>query len=119
MAEIPIAMGWKVIVRPQKGKTMSAEGIDISASRAAQEHLTYIGEIVSMGECAFSTRTKGGIDMNTWKVKPQVGDNVMYPPYAGMQIRQSGEDQFLRLMNDTDIVAMISDPDAFYAWVDA
>jgi co-chaperonin GroES (HSP10) len=119
MSEIPIPIGWKVIVKPKEGKLTSDGGIDVSASREAQEHLCYIGELVAVGEAAFTTKTKGGIDMSEWKVRPQVGDFVLYPPYAGQRISRSGEDEApLRLLNDTDITALIGDPDAFYAWVD-
>ena len=119
MSEIPVPIGWKVIVKPKDGKLTSDAGIDLTATMDAQEHLTYIGELVAVGESAFTTSTKGGIDMSKWRARPQVGDFVVYPPYAGQQIRQAGESRPLRLMNDTDIMALISDPDAFYAWVDA
>ena len=83
--EIPIPMGWKVIIEPKQGKTTSDGGIDVSATRAAQEHLVYMGTILAMGEAAFTAVTKGGINMNEWEVKPQVGDTVIYSPYGGMQ----------------------------------
>jgi len=116
--EIPIVMGWKVIIEPKKGKTESAGGIDVSATRAAQEHLVYMGTILAMGEAAFTAVTKGGINMNEWEVKPAVGDVVIYSPYGGMQIRPSGCDNYLLLMNDTDIHAIIDDENSFYSWVD-
>jgi len=120
MSNVPIPVGWKVVVKPKKGKTTSDGGIDVSATVEAEEHLVYIGELLALGEQAFCARTKGGIDMAAWNAKPQVGDFVMYPPYSGMRIRRAGEDErFLLLMNDTDIVALIDDPDAYYSWIDA
>lgn len=117
---MPVAIGWKVIVKPCEGKTMTPAGIDLSATQKAQEHLNYIGEIVAMGEAAFTARTQGGIHMDEWQTKPQVGDYVLYPPYGGMAIYRAGKKEApLRLMNDTDIMALIDDPDRYYTWVDA
>jgi co-chaperonin GroES (HSP10) len=116
---IPVAIGWKVVVRPLDGKTTSKGGVDISATVDAQEHLNYIGEVVAIGEAAFKSRTQGGLDMSAWQAVPQIGDYVLYPPYAGMKISRAGERKPLRLMNDTDIVALIGNPDDYYSWVDA
>ena len=118
MSNVPIAVGWKVIVKPKTGKTESEHGIDLSATVDAQEHLVYVGELIEVGEAAFMTRTTGGLDMSTWKVRPQVGDHVIFAPYGGLRIRQRGEKSELRLMNDTDIMAVIDDPDAYYSWID-
>jgi co-chaperonin GroES (HSP10) len=117
---VPIPLGWKVIVKPKVGKTTTDSGIDISAGKDAEDHLNYIGEIVAVGEAAFSASTKGGIDMAQWEARPQVGDWVMFTPYAGMRIRIAGGDEtkVLILMNDTDIHALIEDPNAYYSWID-
>ena len=119
MSNVPIAVGWKVIVKPKPGKTESESGIDLSATVDAQDHLVYIGELIEVGEAAFQTKTAGGLDMSTWKVRPQVGDSVMFSPYCGMKIRQRGEKNPIILMNDTDIMAVIDDPDSYYSWIDA
>ncbi len=116
--EIPIALGWKVIVRPKSAKTMSDGGLDISPTADAQEHLVYMGELVAVGESAFTSRTQGGIDMKEWKVRPQVGDFVIFAPYGGLRIRQRGEKTNLILMNDTDMQAIVSDPDMYFTWID-
>ena len=121
MSNVPLPIGWKVIIKPKKGKTISDGGVDVSAAVDAEEHLVYMGEILAIGEAAFTARTQGGINMAEWKVRPQVGDNVLYTPYAGMRIRRSGvrDERFLLLMNDTDIQALIDDPDAYFSWIDA
>ena len=117
--KVPIPIGWKVIVQPKKGKTETSGGIDVSATVDAQEHLAYLGTIVAMGEAAFMTRTQGGLDMSKWSVRPQVGDFVMFSPYSGQHIHPTGGDPDLRLINDTDIHALIDDLDDYFAWVDA
>lgn len=117
-APVPVAVGWKVIVRPKAAKTESDGGIDVSATAEAQEHLVYLGELIEVGEAAFMTRTVGGLDMSKWKVRPQVGDNVIFSPYGGLRIRQSGESNPIILMNDTDIHAVIENPDDYYSWID-
>jgi co-chaperonin GroES (HSP10) len=118
MSNVPICIGWKVLVEPKAGKTLSKGGIDVTATIDAQEHLAYIGKLVAVGEAAFMTKTTGGLDMSQWKARPQIGDYVIYPPYGGLKIRRAGEASELRLLNDTDIMALIDNPDDFYAWVD-
>ncbi len=117
---VPLCLGWKVIVLPKSGRQMSAGGIDITASQDAESHLSYIGQILDLGEAAFTARTKSGIDMSAWKVRPQVGDWVIHTPYAGMRIRRSGaeNEKWVVLMNDTDIQCIIDDPDDYFSWVD-
>ena len=117
--EIPLVMGWKVIVRPKSAKEMSEGGIVIEAAADAEEHLVYVGQIVAIGEAAYKARTQGGIDMSKWKRVPVVDDWVIFSPYGGLNIRQRGEKKPLRLMNDTDIHAIVNDPDAYFAWIDA
>ncbi len=117
-APVPIPVGWKVIVKPKEATTISKGGIDVSASEDAQNHLVYIGTIVAIGEAAFMTKTQGGLDLSKWKVRPQVGDHVIFAPYGGLHIHQRGEKWPLRLLNDTDIQALVDDPDDYYAWVD-
>lgn len=120
---VPVAIGWKVIVEPIRGKKETEAGIDLSASMDAQEHLQYMGKLVAVGEAAFNAQTKGGIDMSSWKARPQVGDYVIYSPYGGVRIRRTEKDgkerPILILMNDTDIHAIIDDPSKYYSWVDA
>ena len=120
MSNVPIALGWKVIIRPKQGMTMSAGGIDVSAAAEAEAHLSYIGQVLAVGEAAFTARTKSGIDMSAWKVRPQVDDWIIHTPYAGMRLRRTGEEgeRWLVLMNDTDIQAIIDDPGDYYSWVD-
>lgn len=118
MSNVPLPVGWKVIVNPKKGKLTSEGGIDVSATADAEEHLNYIGEVVAVGEASFTARTKSGIDMSSWKVRPQVGDYVIYTPYSGMKVRRVGDDDDLIVMNDTDIHCIIDDPDAYYSWID-
>lgn len=118
MSNVPIPVGWKVIVEPKAGKTESEGGIDVSATQDAQEHLVYLGTIVARGEAAFITKTVGGLDMSQWKVRPEVGDNVIFSPYGGLKLHRSGDGPDLILMNDTDIHAVIDSLDDFYAWID-
>ena len=118
MSNIPIAVGWKVVVKPKPGKTMTDSGIDVSATIDAQEHLVYIGELIAVGEAAFMTKTTGGLDMSKWTVRPAVGDMVIFTPYGGLRIRRRGEKTPIILMNDTDIHGLVDDPDDFYSWID-
>ena len=117
--EVPVAVGWKVIIDPKPAKIMSDQGIDMSATEDAQEHLVYLGTLIAIGEAAFTANTQGGINMAEWKVRPRLGDFVMFSPYSGMRIRPRGKKTPIILMNDTDIQAIIGDMDSFYSWIDA
>lgn len=120
MSSVPISLGWKVIIQPKRGKTFSSGGIDITAAADAEAHLSYVGQVLAVGEAAFMACTKSGIDMSKWKVRPQVDDWVIHTPYAGIRIRRTGENEenWIVLMNDTDIQAIIDDPNDYYSWVD-
>ena len=88
--ELPLQpVGWRVLIRPYKPKETWGDQEIAIASEAleSEELLTYIGQIVAMGDQCFKAVTRSGIDMSTIEPKPKVGDWVMYGTYGGQGIR--------------------------------
>jgi co-chaperonin GroES (HSP10) len=115
---LPIPLGWKVLIRPKQAAQQSAGGIVFAAETTeAEQSLVYVGQILAMGDAAFTATTQGGIKLSHMR-KPKVGDWVVYAPFAGQKVRVRGDDSLLILMNDTELQGIIESPDDFYAWVD-
>jgi len=120
VATLPSPVGWKVLVRPRQAKKVSAGGIVLAQeTRDAEEAMVYIGQVLALGEAAFTATTQGGIDMSGFEVKPKVGDWVLYATFAGQKFKVKGDDSVILLLNDTEIQAVVENPDDYYAWVDA
>lgn len=115
---LPIPMGWKVLIRPKQAAKQSAGGIVFAnETTEAEQSLVYVGQVLAMGDAAFTAKTQGGISLSHIR-KPKAGDWVVYAPFAGQKIRVRGDDSLLILMNDTEIQGIIEDPSDYYAWVD-
>ena len=117
---LPVPLGWKILVRPKQPKKMSTGGIAMPGEVTdAEQAMTYVGQVEAIGEAAFMATTQGGINMTAFKVKPKVGDWIVYAPFAGQKMRMKGDDTILILMNDTEVQAVIDEPDSFWSWIDA
>jgi co-chaperonin GroES (HSP10) len=116
---LPVPLGWKVLVRPKQAPKMSLGGIVLADETSkAEEAMTYVGQILAMGDAAFTATTQGGVRLSHIR-KPKVGDWVVYAPFAGQKMRVRGDDSLLVLMNDTELQAVIDEPGGFYSWIDA
>ena len=110
-------IGWRVLVRPYKPKSSSAGGIALPDEALESEQLlTYVGEIVAMGDQCFTAVTRSGIDMNKISDKPKVGDWVMYGTYGGQNIVTKTGTKYL-MMNDDGIMGIVKDPASFRAYL--
>lgn len=116
--KLPIPMGWKVLVRPKQAPKQSTGGIVYASETTnAEQALVYVGQVLALGDAAFTATTQGGVKLSHMR-KPKVGDWVIYAPFAGQKIRVKGDDSLLVLMNDTELQGIIENPEAYYAWVD-
>ena len=115
---LPIPMGWKVLVRPKQAPKQSAGGIVFAEETTeAEQSLVYVGQILALGDAAFTAVTQGGVKLSHMR-RPKVGDWVIFAPFAGQKMRVRGDDSLLILMNDTELQGIIENPDDYYAWVD-
>lgn len=95
--------GHRVLVKVEKVEEKTEGGIYIPEHvREREERLQEIGTIVAIGPTAFDDY--GGLDK--WGLKP--GDKVLFSRSGGKEIRYPGVEDGLRVLNDEDIIAVIS-----------
>lgn len=116
--ELPVKpIGWRVLVRPYKPKSTSAGGIELPEEALESEQLlTYVGQIVAMGDQCFTAVTRSGIDMGKIDDKPKIGDWIMYGTYGGQNIVTKTGTKYL-MMNDDGIMGIVKDPASFRAYL--
>jgi co-chaperonin GroES (HSP10) len=116
--DIPVKpLGWRVLIRPYRPDDTSAGGIAIpEEALEATEILTFIGQIVDMGNLAFTAKTRSGILMADIEPKPQVGDWVMYGQYGGQNLRLRNGQKYV-MMNDDGIMGVARDPKEFLIYL--
>lgn len=113
-AELPVMpVGWRVLVRPYEPKKQTAGGIELPDEVLQSETLlTYVGQIVAMGDQCYKAVTRSGIELANMDPKPQVGDWIMYGTYGGQTIITKAGTKYL-LMNDDGIMGIVKDPATF------
>lgn len=117
--ELPIIpVGWRVLVRPYKPpKTYGESNIEVpEEALESEELLTYVGQIVAMGDQCYTAVTRSGIELSKIDPKPKVGDWIIYGTYGGMTIKTKRGAKYL-LMNDDGIMGIVPDPAAFRAYL--
>lgn len=116
--ELPIQpVGWRVLVRPYEPPKTSSGGIELPPEALESEQLlTYVGQIVAMGDQCYTAVTRSGIELAKMNPKPKVGDWVMYGTYGGQKIITKAGAKYL-LMNDDGIMGIVSDPASFRAYL--
>ena len=101
---------WRVLICPVQPRTMSKGGIALpGAVQDGEEHLNYIGRVVSMGPLAGKSakfELGGGY---AWDIKQ--GDIVTYGRYAGQRMEWKGVK--LLAVNDDEIVAVVDSFESF------
>lgn len=117
-AVLPVKpIGWRVLVRPYKPPAHSKGGIQLPEEALESEQLlTYVGQIVAMGDQCFKAVTRSGIDMALIQNKPKIGDWVMYGTYGGQNIVTKSGTKYL-MMNDDGIMGLVDDPASFRAYL--
>lgn len=109
---LPIEMTfWNILVEPRPPKQMSVGGILLPEEvKQAENFKTNIGRIVHMGDGAYRSRTDGGIDLTRLRC-PQVGDYIVHRHYSGLEMIMQDTGRRLRIMDDTDVIGFIKNPD--------
>lgn len=109
-------INWKVLIRPLPPKETTAGGIVLPSDVVeAEQQLTCVAEVVRLGGLAFQAQTKAGLDLSREPNRPTAGSWVLCHQYAGQKI-WVGDTEY-RLMNDTEILAVTDDPEAFRNYV--
>lgn len=103
------AVGWRLLVEPIEAKKQTEGGIALPQEAIdAQEHLRYVGRVVSMGDQAYA---KPDLGEKPWC---SVGDYVAFGRYAGQEVivNVEGERKKMKLISDDEVLAVIDDPAA-------
>ena len=105
-SELPIPMGWKILIQPNQSKSKTKGGIILpSKAKESEAYLTAHGEVLAIGELAYRDRNTG----ERWKLHatPKVGDKVTYGKYAGQKLIINNVRMLL--LNDDEITSVLSD----------
>lgn len=97
-------VGYRVLVKPKEIEKVSEGGIVIIASdneEKLEEAGNQFGTVVSMGESCYG-------EEDPWC---KVGDYVCFAKYAGKFVFDPETDEKFFIMNDTDILAVITGED--------
>jgi co-chaperonin GroES (HSP10) len=118
--DIPVPVGWQVLVKPYKTEQVSQGGIVLADSvQDANNHLNVVGEVIAMGNLCYSDDRFRQGDRDP---KPfcKVGDFVMYGTYVGTKFTiydDQGKPQDFLLLNDDNIKAVVKTPKKIRAYV--
>jgi co-chaperonin GroES (HSP10) len=105
LEQLPSPTGYRILILPFSQKAMTKGGIALAESYVEKERLsTNVGYVVSLGPDAYKDKNK--FPNGAWC---QEKDWVIFGRYAGARIKIEGGD--LRLLNDDEILAVISNPE--------
>lgn len=101
---------WRVLLEPyearHEGRIQTPEMIE-----QAEQVACSVGRILKLGSMAFKSRTSAGLNLADEPHLPKVGDYVKHQMYAGELIKLKGDNRKMRILNDTEIEMVITDPD--------
>lgn len=117
--EIPVqAILWRILVQPLPPLKANPGGkIELATqTQLAEEIQTAVGRVVQLGHFAYKSTTQAGLALAEEPHKPVVGDFVLYETYAGQEIKLRNGKK-LRILLDTEVLAIVSDPDEIRNYV--
>jgi co-chaperonin GroES (HSP10) len=116
-AELPVQpVGWRVLIRPYEAPKKVGEIVMPDEVLESERLLSYVGQIVAMGDQCYKAVTRSGIELANIDPKPKVGDWIMYGTYGGQTIKTKAGAKYL-IMNDDGIMGIVKDPHAFRVYI--
>jgi co-chaperonin GroES (HSP10) len=104
MARLPQPTGWRILVLPYRGTAKTKGGIHLADEYVERQSLaTVVAYVLAVGPTAYQDKDK--FPDGPWCKK---GDWIMLGRYAGARFRIEGGE--VRILNDDEIIATISDP---------
>ena len=104
---MPEPTGWRILILPYKGKAKTEGGVLLPDQAVEREALaTVCGYVLKMGPLAYQDKDKFGENSTPWCKEK---DWVIFGRYAGSRFRIEGGE--VRLLNDDEILATISNPE--------
>tara|TARA_R110000824_G_scaffold286048_3_gene474180 strand:- start:3973 stop:4428 length:456 start_codon:yes stop_codon:yes gene_type:complete len=105
MDRMPQPTGWRMLVLPYRGKGVTSGGIAITKSTLDEDQIqTVVGYVLRQGPLAYKDTDK--FPEGPWCKEKEW---VVFPRYAGSRFRIEGGE--VRILNDDEVIATISDPD--------
>ena len=102
---MPNPTGWRILILPYRGRSQTEGGIYIPEQVLEDGQIqTVVGYVLKQGPLAYNDPEK--FPDGPW-CKPK--DWVVFARYAGSRFRIDGGE--VRILNDDEIIATISDPD--------
>lgn len=102
---MPDPTGWRILVLPYKGKGKTEGGIYLPDQVIENNEVsTQVGYVLKVGPLAYEDKQKFPTGM--WCKK---GEWVIFARYAGSRFKIEGGE--VRILNDDEILAKISDPE--------
>ena len=102
---MPDPTGWRILVLPYKGKAKTEGGIYLPDQVIENNEVsTQVGYVLKVGPLAYEDKQKFPTGM--WCKK---GEWVIFARYAGSRFKIEGGE--VRILNDDEILAKISDPE--------
>lgn len=112
-----IPVGWRVLIRSYEPPKHSAGGVALPDDvMESEELLSYVGQIVAMGNLCYKAVSRSGIDLADVDPQPKVGDWIMYGTYGGQKVVTKTGTKYL-MMNDDCIMGIVPDPTVFRAYI--
>ena len=104
MARLPQPTGWRILVLPYRGTAKTKGGVHLADEYVERQSLaTVVAYVLAVGPTAYQDKDK--FPDGPWCKK---GDWIMLGRYAGARFRIEGGE--VRILNDDEIIATISDP---------
>ena len=105
LERMPSPSGWRLLILPYRGKGVTDGGIVLPGKVLDDGQLqTVVGYVLKVGELAYKDESK--FPEGPWCKQ---GDWVIFARYAGSRFRIEGGE--VRILNDDEILACISDPE--------
>ena len=104
---LPQPTGWRLLVMPYAGKTMTDGGILLPDQAREREALaTVVAYVLKLGPLAYADPNKFGDNAEPWC---QEGQWVCMGRYAGSRFKIEGGE--VRIINDDEVIATLLEPD--------
>lgn len=112
-AKLPQPTGYRILIIPETVPTESKGGIHLAEQTMQVEQLaSVVGYVLALGPDAYKDPLK--YPEGAWCKE---GDYIIFGRYAGAKITMHGEKQeedlSLRLLNDDEILAVVSNPNDY------
>ena len=107
LERLPQPTGWRVLVMPYQGKSITKSGLHIPDEIRDRESVaTVVAYVMKLGPLAYKDTSKFGPDSESWCKE---GQWVCIGRYSGSRFKIDGGE--VRIINDDEVIATLLEPD--------